>query len=309
MTQQLRAINRRSAIRAGIGIGAATAFGAIFGAPAKAASDSRPPTGLWAPPQAINAGYQSLAFQDGFDNIGTIDMSGTGTKGYRWYTDQPAFNTQGQSPGVTVSGSYLTLKPALSESNWQLSTVSPKTGNGFGMRYGYIETRMRFDPMLGTSSPGWPSFWSLAVDHYSPLQGGHWAELDFFEAWHPSGGAFAGQFVGTMHDWQDQPTRAAYHTYNNNCWNVGTIDWASFHTYGTLWQPGRVSWYFDNMQVGTQSYSTSGLPVPLGAADLGAVVPGAYSVLDTAAAGRGMGIILGTGANWPLQVDWVSVWR
>jgi beta-glucanase (GH16 family) len=62
-----------------------------------------------------------------------------------------------------------------------------------------------------------------------------------------------------------------------------------FHTYGCLWTPDKVVWYFDNKPVTTVS---TGPGTPF-----------------TAIEKEHMFIMLGTGRNWPMDVDYVHVWQ
>jgi beta-glucanase (GH16 family) len=142
----------------------------------------------------------------------------------------------------------------------------------------------------------WPAFWLIPAQdargeniHNGVKETG---EIDIFEGQgdHPN------TFYGTIHDWIDK-----HHTTNNPNWYTlpKGFKFSTFHTYGLLWVPGKVTWYLDDREL----YSA---PTP--------------AIVDK----QDFFIVLGSqeGANWEagslagvdaerinLSVDWVRIWQ
>ena len=99
------------------------------------------------------------------------------------------------------------------------------THDSFSQAYGYFEAKLYLPGSNGLID-NWPAFW---------LDGENWpadGELDVMEG---LGG------------------RAAYHFHSNNG-ESGTYvkeDFTGWHTFGALWEPGKVKFYYDNHFVGS----------------------------------------------------------
>lgn len=269
------------------------------------------------PAAAANMQWTRLVFCDDFDSLDTIDTKGTGAEGFNWYTYRPS----GLLPqsAYTVANSALTLTDSQYAYNWGLSTSDMRTGNGQSWTFGYFEARISFNPTLGTSGSGWPSFWSVSEYKATHLNAQDFGEIDFFEAFpqNSSPGNYYGAFGGTVHDWHhnltsgaDVESSAGYTDYINGR-NVvpSDVDWTQWHVVGCLWTPGQITWYLDGRQMLTQQYSasTQGNPVASDATGATPAPIGVWDIID--AEQMGMMLILGTGPNWPIHVDYVRVWK
>lgn len=272
--------------------------------PAATGAPSRHPT---PPPGAAQVGYTQLVFYDDFDSIRTIDVKGTCQPGYHWYVDRPVWGSGVTQPSAyRVFNSVLTVSSTGDTASWALASFSPRGGAGHSFKYGYFEARIRFDPTLGSTSKGWPAWWSLSTRHSRVNNPDHWAELDFFEAYTGGKGEYQGAFVGTVHDWADSSKK---HFQNSNNWQPlpKSTDFKQWHTYGCLWRPGEITWYFDDAPLMSQAYSESAPPNPPANGTTTPTPPGVFSILDREP--EGMLLILGSGPEWPMDVDWVRVWQ
>jgi len=264
------------------------------------------------PPQAVEAGYKALVFNDDFDSINSIDINATEKPGYNWYVGLPFGGPNTLPSALSVSNSVLNLTRCPRNYNWAISSYCINNDFGHTFRYGYFEARLRFDPTLGKVSKGFPAWWALST-YYSRVNKmfhcKHWAELDFFEAYTNGYSDYNGAFVGTVHDWADS-SKIHYQNANNVQLLPEGTDFNQWHTYGCLWMPGKVTWYFDGVALMTQNYSATAPPDPLPNAGSGSPDPapaGTFSILDTDP--QGMLLILGSDPEWPIYVDWVRVWQ
>jgi beta-glucanase (GH16 family) len=80
-------------------------------------------------------------------------------------------------------------------------------------------------------------------------------ELDIMEGHYDA--KLGPQYYGTIHDWQNI-NGVATDVANNGGQNLSAVpkgtDFSQWHTYGLLWVPGKVTWYFDNVPM--HSYPT-----------------------------------------------------
>jgi len=191
--------------------------------------------GAIGPPAA--PGYH-LAFEDDFHSL---DLSPDGFGSHTWYEGvwfnpkhAPVSNISTSSSGLTLV--WLRGQEAADTS---ITTLSHDLRHSRAWRYGYFEARMKWDAVPGA----WPALWLIPVPD---LKGkATWqdtnesGEIDIFEGQ----GAQPHTFFGTAHDWislRDHPTK-------DNAFPLPFgVDFAQYHTYGLLWTPGKVTWYFDN---------------------------------------------------------------
>ena len=233
------------------------------------------------PPQATAAGYTHLVFDDEFNTPNTISPDGTGN--YNWYATNIYGSPSLPSSGYSVQNGYLEINTDVSGYSYGLSTVSPQN-TVQAWQHGYFEGRIVFCSYC-SQGEGWPSFWSASIEHATgqiPLSAPS-GELDVFE-YYISGGYQA--YLTTVH----QVTGTNRQQNPNNVPTVpqGT-NYGDWHTYGCLWTPNEVRWYFDNNLVETVK---TGPNTP-------------YTALEQ----EHMFLILGSGSKWPMYVDYVHVWQ
>lgn len=236
-----------------------------------------------APPQA--AGY-NLVFSDEFD---ALNISPTGTGSYTWY---PGIWWESKTPLPSLiadsnSAVTLTWSATGGMNDTSISTLSRDGTSGRTFRYGYFEARMKWDVATGA----WPAFWMV------PKQAAQGAtdtgELDAFEGQ----GSQPSAYFGTLHEWNG--TTEVWHSSPNSASLPASNDFSQWHTYGMLWVPGQVTWYYDNVALFSSPTT---------------------AIFDA----QDFFLVLGMaeGANWThgdmagvtvsdlnLSVDWVRVWQ
>lgn len=94
--------------------------------------------------------------------------------------------------------------------------------SNLAFQYGYVEVRARMESAYGL----WPAIWLYTTD------GSKGGEIDMLEHLN-----YAGAYYTTTHG-----------SYNTTCvsYNGTRAEW---HTYGMLWEPGRITMYLDGNQV------------------------------------------------------------
>lgn len=201
---------------------------------------------------AVPDNYE-LVFSDEFDRS-SIDSSKWNTS-YRWGADfiinneaQYYVDSQREPDfGVTpfrLGGGELTIE-ATKTPDWlrddargqRYLSGAMTTFNKFEMKYGYVEMRARLPKGQGL----WPAFWLLHGANSSSRP-----EIDVVE--------MLGDNTRLVYQ--------TYHYYDN--WNLVSTpsfqapgpDYSSdFHTFGMLWEPGKIKWYVDGKE--TNRYVSS----------------------------------------------------
>jgi beta-glucanase (GH16 family) len=183
------------------------------------------------------AGYR-LAFDEEFDHF---DLSPNGAGQHVWY--EGVWFHPNHVPLANIASSTsevsLTWKRGQPSFDTSMTTLSGDKQHYSAWRYGYFETRMKWEVAPGA----WPALWLLpvqdalgqAVNSKGVAESG---EVDMFEGQgdHPHA------FYGTVHDWVDRHDVASK---DNQFTLPTTVDFSQYHTYGTLWVPGKFTWYLD----------------------------------------------------------------
>lgn len=188
-------------------------------------------------PPAQAAGYK-LVFKDDFDSL-SLNKSqsapyddSTWFQGFPWDLDS--------NPGTfTIADSILTISSGKGDGT-QLNSISRDNKFGHAWTYGYFEARLKWNVIEGN----FPAFWLFSSEHAvgGDFENGvqHWCEIDIFEGQ----GHDPHTYYGTMHDWLNFNS-----AQNGNNQYTVPGDMNEYHTYGALWTPTQVTWYYDNTAV------------------------------------------------------------
>jgi beta-glucanase (GH16 family) len=246
---------------------------------------------LAAPPAALNRYH--LVFADDFNtfSFGTSEEASFG-KPHTWYegiwfsknhTPRSAFVTN-------HSALSLTWNRGQPQPDTSISTYARHNPHYHAWRYGYFEARMKWQPQPGA----WPAFWLIPLPSAQDDVPHESGEIDIFEGQ----GDEPHTFFGTIHRWNGSLQLASSSPKNYFALPSNT-NFADYHTYGLLWVPGRVTWYFDGLPLHSEP---------------------TYDIFDK----QDYFLILGMqeGSNWKsgnltgvtaqtltLTVDWVRVWQ
>ncbi|WP_363349453.1 hypothetical protein [Methylocystis echinoides] len=281
------------------------------------------------------SGYRKVFEDDFIDNAG-IDLNRTGKPGYRWYLTKFIKGHVPTPPeSLVVKDGVLTLTPTDS-TNWSLASAGPsQNGTGYvGQAFGggfFVEARISFSPNLSNAERGWPAFWSIAIEKLTLNGADHWedqepefehfAEDDLFE-YNISAWAGPNSFTSTMLDWYGKWRKTCSEgfcrignfgkpsRFDNHVVHIReVVNWREFHRIAQLWIPatsepnskGYIQNYFDGLptrsRVSWSKYQEGTPPPPTGDA--------IFSIIDR----QHLVIIIGSGMDQPLRVDWVRVWQ
>lgn len=201
---------------------------------------------------AVPSGYK-LVFNDEFDRS-SVDSSKWNTR-YRWgpnwiinneqqyYVDVLNDRNFGVTP-IKLDGSRLTIEATKTPSQLRdeargqaYLSGAMTTHSKFKMKYGYVEMRAKLPKGKGL----WPAFWLLHDGN-----DGNRPEIDVME--------MLGDNTSRIYQ--------TYHYYDNSnlrstpSYQASGPDYsADFHTFGMLWEQGRITWYVDGKQ--TNRYDSS----------------------------------------------------
>lgn len=287
-------------------------------------------TASGAPSQAAAAGFTTLVFDDEF-NANSISYNGsyTGSGQPNWYVQEDSGGNQvATSANAYVSGGLLNLVGITdANNNSTLGTVagspyfapncpismpgSHQTNTGYGVSfiYGYFEARIKY-VSTGTNNGSSPAFWGVNAftNNYSGQLHG---EIDFLEADLANSPTVPGNPRSTIWQWP-----AGYNDSNGvgngscditnltaNGWNLN-----NYNTYGCLWTSTGVTFYVNNVVSQFSSGINSTVALPTDA--YGNSFTGILASATGGSTGTiGFNIILGTGPDWDVYVDWVRIWQ
>src|ERR1039458_1200527 len=193
---------------------------------------------------------------------------------------------------------------------------------------GYFEAVLKFDGWQGQSanpksqSGGWPAFWGMSVEHLA-ITGGdqvpgqaagyeNFIEMDFMEYDLENGQGNDEVYGSTLINW--------YGKWGQSCGSyciimssyaskirqlASTVNLSDYHAYGALWVPatatadGYIQEYFDAVQIGERvSWSKD--------TNLSAATPSPpFAIADL----QHIAIMVGTGTQYPMTLQSVSVWQ
>lgn len=269
------------------------------------------------PAAMANKGYR-LVWSDEFESLKSIDLENTGKAGYKWYVNSGTFSEKIASSVTHPEASVVRIDHG-GFPNWQLSSsYSPTVGlNIAGAEGFYVEGRIRFPAKRGDLRTGWPAFWlNPSENNYGVAQ---WpgqpagyinrVECDIMEY----GLVNLDTYVATVHQWLGIPRWGIEPHVSNEGKNVihyrnAEVPNGTWHTYGCLTMPatktpdgkGFIQFYLDNVATAVRvewTGSDIGTPPPTPAH--------MYANFEH----QHHTILLGTGKNWPMDIDWVRVWQ
>lgn len=246
-----------------------------------------PKAGITPPSQAL--GY-TLTYASDFTSL-DISQNWTG-QFHDWYTSEYGAVKAVSSARTSISNSGLSLDwlagDGTNDSAVASFDIGGRTGRAF--RYGYFEAQMNWSPATGA----WPAFWLLSLN--SATSNGQWGELDAFEGQ----GLLPTMFFGTVHNWT-AVNGARTSTQNpQNYFSLGQgNEYTQWHKYGLLWQPGSITWYYDDNPV-----LTAPEPSIMGTQDVELILDMAEGVNWMQGSTTGV-----TAADLRLNVASVRVWQ
>jgi len=199
------------------------------------------------PPQAAN--YR-LVWSDTFS---ALSLCTTDVAGCNWYNPGVWWLPAG---GIITdpSDTYVNLQWYSGQANANSTNIATTSWTGTHYRawtYGYFEFSAAFDVVTGS----FPAIYMVPepeVGANTASDGVYYGELDVME-WQSQTPT---KYYGTIHVWKNQSDVA-----NTNCCDTFSLptgaDLSTYNTYGVLWTPTSISWYFNNLLMGTMDTTAS----------------------------------------------------
>ena len=281
------------------------------------------------PLPARSVGYTDMTFSSKFKSS-DMDLGAVSSRVYQWYLWSFFGKTAGNSELSFNKNGTLTLKGGRTGPNGEIATAARASGDGkfVGTAFGggaYFEATLAFRPtdVIKARYRGWPSFWSMAVEHlvgYGQHHGlipaksfQHFIEVDIFEYDLLRYMHVENVYGGALHDWyskRDLTGKNGLCGITNSSikkWVPRGTNFDQFHTYGLLWKPatrksdGYVRFYFDGRPVGDiVKWHHCALKYHPGDKKYSL-----FSILDH----QHLVLILGTGIGEPMTVKSVRVFQ
>jgi len=248
---------------------------------------------LFAAPPLTKSGKYQIVFSDEFNSLDLgFEDQRPPTEPHTWYEGVWFSKHHAPRKEFVITNSTLSLiwKRGQLQPDSSISTFSRRSPHYHAWRYGYFETRMKWLPLEGA----WPAVWLIPVQAAMDDKPHESGEIDIFEGQ----GSEPHTFFGTIHHWNGD-RQLANSSPNNHFPLPANTDFSQFHTYGLCWEPGRVTWYFDDRPLHSET---------------------TYDILDR----QDYCLILGMqeGSDWKsgdltgvtaetltLTIDWVRVWQ
>lgn len=285
------------------------------------------------PPQASNAGFNTLAF----DSVGNIDISNTQASGFSWYIGNWFGQAASDPSNVSALSGQVRLGGGTSGTIAQLSSALPNGSGGYvGQVFsggGYFEIEFSTNAQNSVFATDWPNFFLEPLEHI--LQNGsdqwvgqatgyaHFAELDVVELIHSpmQDVTTSPAYLIGAHDWSG--VFSGGYPYNivfaaGVPSGTSPINWGARNKYGLLWvtqtssAPAYLSWYFNDQLMATIYYAGPVTSPPLSGQSTGSYAPTTtsqasqtYAVAD----GEHFAMRMGTDPAWPMTVYSVKVWQ
>ena len=269
-----------------------------------ASSDEIRTLSITAPISSLN---KTLLWSDEFDGT-----AGTGPSAANWNSDvgDGCGSAAGCGFGNGESQAYAACATKTDGQGSMIITASTRTGDAsctsnkgwtsgkftsLGKKhftYGYFESRMQMPSGGGT----WPAFWTLG-SNISTVPWPACGELDIME--------YAGNNPGRTTSAVHYGNISGDHEYKAGRIETDTVLSDSYHTYGMLWLPNEVTFFFDGKVVTTVKKSDTGLTYwPFGSNSKG-VPPKMYIIFNLAMGGNYGGSIDGALKKATFNIDYV----
>ncbi len=215
--------------------------------PSTSPSSTRPPSGSGVqPPQD---GY-SLVWGDEFDGT-SVDARRWNVRNNSWANNEESIVTS-RPQNVFVRDGVLTIRSQRERYTAYSTTRDFTSGyldtiNKQSWTYGRFSMRAQLPTQPGTSRGLWPAFWLRPDD-------GGIGELDIMEA--VGSGEGGSEWTMTHQTVHRDYTGAVRHQAKGSVSPVG-IPSDGFHTYTVDWEPGKITWYVDGVQVWVRDRATT----------------------------------------------------
>ncbi len=254
------------------------------------------------------AGMDRLTMSDDFDSLDTIDTTGGGKEGYRWYVNRMNGASSLTPNDYRADNGVLTIMNEVNAYNASLYSADLKTKNGFLFNKGYLEVKIRIPrPDWCEEDVGSPAIWSFTENKALSGRGdgSHWVELDWLEYWGVSGQFPEGYYTVTTHD---TTTSRNYRNNNYSMHGLADMEW---HVMGWLWEHNSIRAFLDGVETMALFFDKNMPSAPAQYPEENYTIVGTSSDPGIFSLANEMKSILylGGSKDVPLEVDYVRIWQ
>lgn len=243
-----------------------------------------PRPGIQPPAHARAAGLTKLIFEEDFLDSSRLSRDTKLKPGQTFCCLGPGNPVWGASvlPANAIRFEDGRVELAPNNTNFQGDIISSAgLNNGFLLRGNRWCVEIRWKHPRKSASKGFPAFWSMDARHWYTNKGGpknsEYMEPDFYEF-------IGGRHIGALHYWRAIPRGRPEPMQQVS--GGALPDVTKFFTAGAMIVPGEYSWYVNNRKMGGKSPSW----------------------LDRMMSDFRGPLIIGSGPEFPLVIDWVRVW-
>lgn len=237
------------------------------------------------PTQSPDVDYTNLVWSDEFNTDGAPDSSkwGYDIGAGGWGNAEAQYYTNNTSNVEVVGGNLKITARAENFNGSSYTSARLKSENKFEFTYGKVEVRAKLPTGAGT----WPAIWMLG-ENYATNSWPACGEIDIME----HKGNEQDKIYGTLH----YPGNSGGNGNSNSTMISGAS--TQFHTYKTIWSPGSVKLYVDDVLFHTVVNNGS-LPFN---ADF-------FMILNVAMGGTFGGAISPSFMQSSMEIDYVRVYQ
>ena len=282
-----------------------------------------------APAAAAASGFTRVVFFDDFESMDTVDIRNEKMPDKNWYVDTPYKRSplKGEELEWHTDESFVRIQ---GKGLRGIASCSSSTEQGFAFSQGYVEARIRI-ANNDVSNEKRPLVYLVGEQDFRDKKWVDNAMLGVFEAprTKDKNGEKHPYFCGALHHYhrgweRDRLGRPVVKRATNLVNSTGYHDWFTFiddewHTYGVLWEAGRVAWFMDGKEMHSVRFAENQLPRHYYRNNPNPLPPieeknlkfaknqwlGAYSVFDRCS----LVLRLCAHEQNPMDVDWVCVWQ
>ena len=243
------------------------------------------------------AGMFDLTFNDDFTDLSGFDSNSTGREGFKWYIKRRWAQSDMTPSDYSVKNGIMTMAYVDDTYTIGASTVDCETHVGYTFNKGYIEARIRIPSPFESDSK--TAIWSIPLENWAEgLTNGRYVEADWMEYF-----GKGDHYGTTLHDME---TVAGGKNWYSQTGGSEILNDAEWHVMGWLWDEDILHCYIDGVEVHTQSWGKTEIPIPINDIQEGEIqFEGVFDVIDS----QNMMLFIAGSSTMPMEFDYLRIWQ